>query len=113
MTENENNREGSPDTEALIKEIRALREEIVRFNEQRFVRVLNSMPRMLWNALLRGMAVGLGTVVGASILVSMLLYFLSQIDFVPIIGDWAREISSVITEATGSEAIGEHNTTGR
>jgi hypothetical protein len=58
---------------------------------------------MLLQAVLRGMAVGLGTVVGASILVSLLLYMLSQIDFLPIIGDWATEIANEIRASTGMD----------
>jgi len=84
-------------------EIRALREEIAKFNSHRFVRVQNSIWLMLWQALLRGMAVGLGTVIGASILVSMLVYMLSQIDFLPIIGDWAKDISQEIKASTGAD----------
>ncbi len=82
--------------ERIEDEIKALRDEIARFNGHRFVRVQNSLPLMLWQALLRGMAVGLGTVIGASILVSVVVYFLSQIDFVPVIGDWAKQISQEI-----------------
>lgn len=87
--------------EQIENEIKALREEIARFNGHRFVRVQNSWGLMLWQALLRGMAVGLGTVIGASILVSVVVYFLSQIDFVPVIGDWAKQISQEIQDSIG------------
>jgi hypothetical protein len=93
-------------TEKIEEEMRALREELARFNDHRFVRVQNSWGLMLLQALLRGMAVGLGTVVGASILVSVLLYMLSQIDFLPIIGDWATEIASEIRSSTGMDGAG-------
>lgn len=101
----------SDDTEALRREIAALRAEIETFNDHRFVRVQNSLWLMLFQALARGMAVGLGTVVGASILVSVLLYLLSQIDFLPIIGEWAKQIASEIQQSTGVEALGESRTT--
>ena len=92
------------DDQNLNDEIASLRKEIEVFNAHRFVRVQNSWALMLLQALLRGMAVGLGTVIGASILVSMLLYMLSQIDFLPIIGDWAKEIASEIRVSTGHDA---------
>lgn len=94
------------DVEALRAEIAALRQEVATFNAHRFVKIQNSLWRFMLQALLRGMAVGLGTVVGASILVSILLFMLSQIDFLPIIGDWAREISHEIRTKTGVEPIG-------
>ncbi|SLN67344.1 hypothetical protein TRL7639_03875 [Falsiruegeria litorea R37] len=93
-------------TQSTDDELRALREEIAKFNGHRFVRVQNSIWLMLWQALLRGMAVGLGTVIGASILVSVVVYMLSQIDFLPIIGDWAKEISQEIQNSTGVDADG-------
>ncbi|WP_372570765.1 DUF5665 domain-containing protein [Ruegeria jejuensis] len=91
-------------TDGVEQELRALREEIERFNGHRFVQVQNSLGRMLFQALLRGMAVGLGTVIGASILVSVLVYILSQIDFVPVIGDWAKEIAEEIKVPNGESA---------
>ena len=80
----------------LATEIRSLRRSVDRFNEHSFVRVENSLPRLLFRQLLRGLALGFGTVIGASVLVSVAVYFLSQIDFIPIIGEWAEAIADVI-----------------
>jgi hypothetical protein len=33
-------------------------------------------------------------------LVSLLVYLLRNIDFIPIIGDWATEVLTIITEQT-------------
>ena len=86
----------------LQSEIAGLRRELERLNGHRFIRVQNSLRLMLWHQFLRGLATGLGTVVGATILVSVFAYFLSQIDFIPIIGEWAAEIARQIGEASGS-----------
>lgn len=61
-------------------------------NRHRFVRIHNSTRRLMWFQFLRGLAFGLGSVLGASILVSFLVLALSQISFVPIIGEWAQEV---------------------
>ncbi len=95
-------------SDPLQEELRALRKEIETFNGHKFVKVQNSLPRMLFQAVLRGMAVGLGTVVGASILVSLFLYMLRQIDFVPIIGDWANQIQQEISATSGINSLGEN-----
>lgn len=79
-------------SEVLEQEIAALRAEVARLNSHRFIRVQNSVPRMLMFQFGRGLAFGLGTVVGASVLVSFLVYSLSQIDFIPVVGDWAAQI---------------------
>ena len=83
----------------LKTELAALRQEVARFNDHRFVRIENSVLRMLLYQFSRGLAFGLGTVVGASVLVSVVGYFLSQIDFVPILGEWAAAIAEqILTE---------------
>ncbi len=83
-------------TTDLTEELRALRTEVARLNRHRFVRVQNSTLRMMHQAFLRGLAMGLGTVVGATVLVSLIVYFLSQIDFIPIVGEWAKQIAAEI-----------------
>lgn len=80
----------------LTQDIRALKAEVQRLNEHRYIRVMNSTPRLLWMSFLRGLATGLGTVVGATVLVSVMVYFLSQIELIPIIGDWAKQIAAEI-----------------
>ncbi len=81
----------------LAAELAALRQEVHELNQQRVIRAHSSWMRMLWFYFVRGLAVGLGTVIGATFLVSMAAFFLSQIDFIPIIGDWANLIVDEIT----------------
>jgi hypothetical protein len=80
----------------LARQIAALRVEVAQLNGHRFVRDMNSPGRMLALQFARGLALGLGTVVGASILVSVSVYLLSQVDFIPILGDWAAGIAREI-----------------
>ena len=84
--------------EDLVKEVHALRIELRRLNSHRFIRVHNSIARMLAFNFARGLAVGLGTVLGASVLLSLLVWALSQIEFLPIIGEWAAEIVQQMNE---------------
>ena len=83
----------------LEREIALLREEVARLNGHRFVQIHGSTLRLLWFQLLRGLAFGLGSVVGATILVSVLVYTLSSIDFVPVVGEWAAKVIGVIEGA--------------
>lgn len=80
----------------LGAELRQLREQVAKLNAHRFIRVQNSIPRLLAFNFARGLAFGLGTVVGASFLVSVVVYSLSQIDFIPVIGEWASQIADQI-----------------
>ncbi len=80
----------------LAREIRSLRQAVDRLNAHTWVRIENSLPRTLFRQALKGLALGFGTVVGASVLVSVAVYFLTRIDFIPIIGEWANEVADVI-----------------
>lgn len=88
MTDKDENVEAAD----VAQEMRALRAEVARLNGLSFVRIHNSIPRLLSYSLARGMAFGLGTVLGASLLLSVLAWSISQIEFLPIVGEWAAEI---------------------
>lgn len=80
----------------LAKEVAALRAQVETLNNHRFLRVMNSVPRMLAYSFARGLAIGLGTVLGASVLLSVLVWVLSTINFIPVIGEWAAQIVNEI-----------------
>jgi hypothetical protein len=84
--------------EQTLEELRALRQELHVLNQHRFIRIQNSIPRLLAFNFARGLALGLGTVVGASVLLSIVIWSLSQIEFLPIIGQWASEISQMMQD---------------
>lgn len=76
----------------LEREIAALREHAVRLN----ARLGESVYRSMGRSFLKGTAFGLGSFLGATLVVSVLLYSLASIDFIPIIGDWAVQIAERI-----------------
>lgn len=90
----------------LNAEIRALRQELAKLNSHRFIVMHNSTPRLLAFRFMQGLAVGLGTVIGATALVSVVAFMLAQIDFVPILGEWAR----IFAEEIGQEIREEPQT---
>ena len=52
----------------------------------------NSHSKELLLQLSKGMAFGLGSVLGASVIVSLTVYLLSHVEFIPIIGEWVKNI---------------------
>jgi hypothetical protein len=76
--------------------LRDLAREVQRLNAHRFIKVHNSVWRLIGFQFARGLAFGLGSVLGASILVSVLAWWLSQIEFLPIIGEWATRLANEI-----------------
>jgi len=83
-------------TPDLQTEITELKQELRRLNNHRFVRIHNSAWRLVSFQFVRGLAFGLGSVIGATFLVYLLVYSLSNIDFIPIVGEWAKEIADMI-----------------
>ena len=84
-------------SESIAAQIAALSGQLEKLNAQRYIRIQNSWPRLLAYNFVRGLATGLGSVVGATRLVSILIYFLAQIDYIPIVGEWASEIADQIS----------------
>ena len=78
--------------EKLEQDTRRLADAMEALAGHRFVRVHNSVLRLMWYQFLRGLAFGFGTVVGASVLVSVVVLLLSQVEVVPFIGDFATQI---------------------
>ena len=90
-------------TDALAEEVRALNRELALLRSHRMFLIYQSVPRVLLLRFASGMAVGLGTVIGATVLLSLIIWALSQIEFIPIIGEWAARIASEIETVTGGE----------
>ncbi|MFZ9685798.1 MAG: DUF5665 domain-containing protein [Gemmobacter sp.] len=73
----------APDTEELVAAVEALRRELARRP--------GPIATLGWQ-LARGLAFGLGTALGASLLVSVLGWWLARLEILPIVGEWAAEI---------------------
>jgi hypothetical protein len=80
----------------VSQEIKALRSELAQLNAHSFIRIHNSTWRLLSLQFLRGLAFGFGSVAGATILVSLAGYALNQMEVVPIIGEWAKQLAAEI-----------------
>lgn len=87
------------DAPVLEAEVRALQQELRFLREHRMFVIYQSVPRVLLFRFATGMAVGLGTVIGATVLLSLIIWALSQIEFLPIIGEWSAEIARQIEAA--------------
>ncbi|NKX43179.1 DUF5665 domain-containing protein [Roseicyclus persicicus] len=84
----------------LEEEVRALRQELTLMRAHKMFLLYQSVPRVLLFRFAAGMAAGLGTVIGATLLLSVIVWSLSQIEFIPIIGEWAVQIAEQIERLT-------------
>ena len=72
--------------------IKRLEKAITDLREHNFFRTYDSLWRLISFSLIRGLASGLGWVIGATILVYLLTVILSQIELIPILGEWAASL---------------------
>jgi len=82
--------------EQLLIQSNQINGQLSQLNEHKLIQTYNSIPRLLWFHLLKGVAFGLGSVLGATVVLSSLVYILSQMEFIPVIGDWVSEIIKVV-----------------
>ncbi len=82
--------------EQLLQQSNQINAQLEQLNNHKLIQTYNSIPRLLWFHLLKGTALGLGSVLGATVVLSSLVYVLSQIEFIPVIGDWISEIIKVV-----------------
>ena len=69
-----------------------LADALEELNAHKLLRDYSSTWRVMWLNFLRGLAFGLGSVIGATLLVYIVIQTLAQIEFIPILGDWAIQI---------------------
>ena len=73
-----------------------LADALEELKDHNFMRIHESAWKFLYYNLLRGLAIGLGSVVGATLLVTILIQILAQIEFIPILGNYAHQIIEII-----------------
>lgn len=57
-----------------------------------YIELLHSTPRQIWSAFVRGIFMGLGSVIGATLVVALLLWLLALFGTFPVIGDFFRSL---------------------
>ncbi len=78
------------------KEFKELKDSIINFNNHKIFKIYSSIRTILFVSFLKGLVSGLGWILGATILVSFLTFMLSQIEFIPILGEWVSKLISEI-----------------
>ena len=61
-------------------------------------KIYRSRGKMLLDNFLGGVVWSLGVWVGSAVIIGILLYFLSKIDLVPIVGDFVSSISEYVAK---------------
>jgi len=86
----------------LAHEIRLLAAEIKRIKDMEVIKIFRHPWKFLWLSLVKGIMVGFGSVLGATIFLSLFIYILAQISFVPIVGDFVKDVMGQIESTTST-----------
>ena len=76
----------------LVKELETLTKQVKKLQNTELLRVYKKPGKFLFFSFMKGIMVGLGSVLGATVVVALLIYLLSQISFVPIVGEFVGDI---------------------
>ncbi len=84
----------------LEARIDALHTELTKISGHHFLQSQATWPRMIGYTVVRGMAFGFGSLIGATVIVyiavSILTQMVSHIDFIPVLGDWVTKILEIV-----------------
>lgn len=61
-----------------------------------YIELLHSTRRQIWSSFVRGIFMGLGTVIGATLVVALLLWVLTIFGTFPVIGDFFRTLGDAL-----------------
>lgn len=87
----------------LAKEIKLLSKEIARMKDMEVIQVFKNKWKFLGFSLLKGIMIGFGSVLGATLFIYIFVNLLSQLSVIPVIGDWIKD---VITEVNHTQDVG-------
>lgn len=76
----------------LVNEVKKLTKQVENLRNTELIRVYKRPGKFLLFSFLKGLMVGFGSVLGASLLVGMFVYLVSQIQLVPFFGDFVTDI---------------------
>ena len=82
----------------LSKKIDELYYKLSEKNFNKFVEIISSPRRLFWRSFFAGLARGIGTAIGFSILGAILIYFLRYIVMlnIPVIGAFVKDIWEIV-----------------
>jgi len=86
----------------LSKELKELTHEIQKLKSLEFIQVLKHPWKLMGLSLLKGIMIGFGSVLGATVLVAIFVYLLAQMSLVPVVGDFVK---SVITQIESTQTV--------
>ncbi|MDP2643253.1 MAG: DUF5665 domain-containing protein [Candidatus Peregrinibacteria bacterium] len=90
----------------LIKAVNEMTEQVERLREMELLQVLKHPWKLVWYSLLKGLMIGFGSVIGATVLITIFVYLLAELSTIPVLGDFLDNILSKTETAQQDTAKG-------
>jgi len=81
---------------SLTESILVLAKFAKELSTSRYLKIIESRPKLLFYSFLTGIAKGIGFAVGASFVFGLIIWFLSKLSIVPLLGDWIASLLDYI-----------------
>lgn len=76
----------------LTKEVKELAQEVRKLKDMELLQVFKNPWKFMWFSLWKGIMVGFGSALGATLLLALFVYILGEISVVPYLGDFIQSI---------------------
>ena len=83
--------------EDKLKPLKESHHERAAQSMENFVLYVSSPWRVVWVNFIAGVFRGLGTVIGASIVIAAIIWLLSLFTQIPLVGDYAKDIEDIVS----------------
>ncbi len=93
-TENHHSLQYIESEKDLVKAVREMTKELQTLRDLEPLQILRRPWKLLWFSFLKGLMIGFGSVLGASVLITLLVYLLAQLSNVPVLGSFLDKILS-------------------
>jgi hypothetical protein len=80
----------------VLRSVQGCERELRQLNAHPLIASYAHARKLLFLQFAKGAMFGLGSVIGAGLIVSLVIYLLSQIALVPIIGEWVKVLLNEI-----------------
>ncbi len=91
------------DVKELTKESQTLAKEVNNLKNLEFIQVFKHPLKFMWFSFLKGLMVGFGSVLGATVLVALFLYILAKLSVLPGVGEYVNTFIKEIQESSQQE----------
>lgn len=76
----------------LTRELKELTKQVEKIRDMELISNFKKPGKFMWFSFLKGLMMGFGSVLGASLLVGLLVYLIGQIQLVPVVGDFVKDV---------------------